>query len=413
MKNAYEFFVARRYLKARRKRGFINIITYITILGVTIGVAALIIVLSVMNGFEQEVRSRIVGFDGHIKLRTFHFKGMADSDSVMKKIADISDINGMSPYIDDKGILRSGDGSDGVMVRGVDPETFGKVSEIPKNIVYGEMNLNMAETREGQKLPGIIIGRWIADRLMVDIGDRVILISLKGVGSMFQAPPIKQFVVTGFFETGMYEFDNTFVYISLKSAQKLFMMGDKVSGIEIHLDNLYRADKVVKEIENRLGFPYYPQTWYEMRKTLFSWMQLEKYAAFLILCLIILVAAFNIISTLIMVVMEKTREIGILKSMGSSSKSITRIFLYQGLIVGMIGTLTGSIIGYGLCWIQQKYELFHLPGDVYIISVLPVKMQFTDFISIASAAVLICLAAALYPARRASQLAPVDAIRYE
>jgi len=413
VKLSYEFFIARRYFKARRKRGFINLITYITILGVTIGVAALIIVLSVMNGFEQEVRSRIIGFDGHIRLRTFHFKGMANADSVMLKISDIPHITGMSPYVDEKAIIRSGDGSDGIMIRGVDEKSFGKVSEIPKNIVYGEMNLGISETSEGQKLPGIVIGRWVADKLMVDVGDRIILISLKGIGSMFQTPPIKQFVVTGFFETGMYEFDNTFAYVSIKSAQQLFMMPGKVSGIEIKLDDLYRADKVVKLIEDRLGFPYYPQTWFEMRKTLFSWMQLEKYAAFLILCLIILVAAFNIISTLIMVVMEKTREIGILKSMGSSSKSITRIFLYQGMIVGMFGTFTGSLIGYLVCWAQQKYQFLHLPGDVYIISVLPVKIQATDFMAIGVAAILICLAAALYPARKASKLVPVDAIRYE
>jgi lipoprotein-releasing system permease protein len=423
---SYELFIARRYLKSRNKTGFINLITYISILGVAIGVAALIIVLSVMNGFESEVRSRIIGFDTHIRLRTYHDQGIDDYTEIMGRIRSIPHIIGMSPYILDKGMIRAGDRNDGVIVRGAEQKTVGDVSDLHKNIIYGRLELGMVETGEGERhLPGIVVGRFLADRLMIDIGDKVVLVSPTGVHSMFQMPPVKQFVVTGFFESGMYEYDNAYVYISLESAQELFRMGKRVSGIEIRLDDLYKASQVVEGIDKRLGFPYYALTWFDMRKNLFSWMQLEKWAMFIILCLIILVAAFNIISTLIMVVMEKTKEIGILKSMGATARSIMRIFLYEGIVVGVVGTFFGLVIGFGLCFWQENGDkiilplinkplpTIKLPGDVYFISILPVKMQVSDFVSIGIAAILICLLAAIYPARKASKLDPVEAIRYE
>ena len=409
----YEFFIAKRYLRARRKTGFINIITYISIFGVTVGVVALIIVLSVMNGFESEVRSRIISLDSHIRLRTYHNEGVDDYTEVVKMIHDVPHIIGMSPYILEKGMIRFGKRSTGVMVRGAEQATVNDVSDLGKNMIYGRLELEAVESESGRKIPGIVLGRYVADQIMADLGDKVVVISPTGVHSMFQAPPVKQFVVTGFFETGFYEFDNTYVYISIESAQDLFRMGQKISGIEIRLDDLYRADSVVKDLDDRLGFPYYALTWFEMKKNLFSWMQLEKWAMFIVLSLIILVAAFNIISTLIMVVMEKTKEIGILKSMGATSQSITKIFLYEGIVVGVIGTIFGSCIGYGLCWAQQKYRFFSLPGDVYFIDTLPVKMQVLDFTLIGIAAVVICLLASVYPANKAAKLIPVEAIRYE
>lgn len=409
----YEFFVARRYLRSRQKTGFINAITYITVSGIAIGVAALIIVLSVMNGFESEVRERIIGFDTHIRLRTFHDQGMTDYRDVQKTIQDIPHIIGISPYIWGKGMIRSGKYSDGIILKGSDPATLSQVSDLDKNIVYGEVDLGMVPREEGSALSGIVVGTYLADRLYIALGDVVTVFSMSGVRSMFQMPPVKQFIVTGYFETGMFEFDNAYAYISIDAAQELFRMPGKVSGLEIRLDDLYQADEVVKTMDERLGYPYTADTWFEMRRNLFSWMQLEKWAMFIVLCLIILVAAFNIITTLIMVVMEKTREIGILISMGATSKSIQRIFLYEGVVVGVVGTVLGLLIGYGLCQAQIQYEFFSLPGDVYFINTLPVRMQITDFLFIAGASIMICLASALYPAVRASRLVPVDAIRYE
>jgi lipoprotein-releasing system permease protein len=415
MKNwlPYEGFIARRYLAAKRKTGFINLITYISVLGVAIGVAALIIVLSVMNGFESEVRSRIIGFDTHIRVRTYHDEGMDSVRAVIARIRDIPHIEGISAYILDKGMIQAAGRSDGCLIRGADPASIDSVSDLAKNIVYGKPELGIVERTGGRPLPGIVLGRYLAERLYVEPGDVVTIFTPAGVRSMLQMPPVKQFVVSGYFETGMYEYDNTYVYISISAAQELFKMGEKVSGVEIRLDDLFKADQVVSAIEKRLGFPYYPMTWFEMRKNLFSWMQLEKWAMFIILSLIIMVAAFNIVSTMIMVVMEKTKEIGILKSMGATSGGVMRIFLYQGAVVGIVGTALGLSIGYGLCWAQLKYKIFSLPGDVYFINVLPVKTEIQDFALIGAASVFICLAASLYPAKKAASLIPVEAIRYE
>lgn len=409
----FELFVARRYLRSRRKTGFINTITYISIVGVAIGVAALIIVLSVMNGFESEVRERIIGFDTHVRLRTFHDQGVDNWQEIQNDIRGIDHIIGMSPYIWEKGLLRSGKYSDGIIIKGADEKTIGQVSDLETNIVYGELKLDPVEREEGKPLPGILVGNYLADRLYLALGDVVTVISLSGVKSMFQMPPVQQFIVTGYFETGMYEFDNAYAYISIEAAQKLFDLDGAVSGIELRLDDLYKADEVVAEIDKVLGYPYTTDTWFEMRKNLFSWMQIEKWAMFIVLCLIILVAAFNIISTLIMMVMEKTREIGILKSMGATTESIRRIFIYEGIVVGVFGTLTGCLVGFAVCWAQLKYEIFALPGDVYFINTLPVRMEVLDFVLIGIASILICLLSAVYPAHRASKLDPVQAIRYE
>jgi lipoprotein-releasing system permease protein len=409
----YELFIAKRFLAAKRKTGFINLITFISALGVTIGVAALIIVLSVMNGFESEVRSRIIGFDTHIRLRTYHDEGMSDPDSVAAKLVGLPHVIGISPYILEKGMLIAGDRSDGILIRGADPATVERVSDLGKNIVYGKLDLGNVERKHGTPLPGIVLGRYLADRLLLEPGDDVVIMSSSGMRSMLQMPPVKKFTVTGYFETGMYEYDNTYVYISIQAAQDLFRMGGRVSGLELRLDDLYKANAVVREIEARLGFPYYPMTWFEMRKNLFSWMQLEKWAMFIILSLIVMVAAFNIISTIIMVVMEKTREIGILKSMGATSSGIQRIFLNQGIVVGLAGTVSGLTAAYALCWSQLKYKFISLPGDVYFISVLPVKMEPRDFLMVGLAAILICLGASVYPAKKTAALLPVEAIRYE
>ncbi len=410
---SYELFIALRYLKSKRKTGFISLITYISIAGVVIGVAALIIVLSVMNGFETEVRSRFIGVDAHLHVRTFHDRGVDNYQALEKQIQDIPGIHAMSPYIFNKGLVKSREATTGILVRGIDPATAVQVTDIGKNIKFGALDLGMTEHEGDTSLPGIALGFNLADKLAVTLGDKVTIASFANVTQFGQMPQMMQFRVTGYFETGLYEIDDNFAYISIESAQKLFRMGQRVSGLELRLDHYESAEPVARQISDRLGYPYRAVTWQDMNPNLFAWMKIEKWAMFIILSLIIMVAAFNIISTLIMVTMEKTKEIGILKSMGATNTSIRRIFTFEGLFVGLAGTLLGNLIGFGLCWAQQTYKLFALPSDVYIISWLPVLMKWSDFAMISAAAVIITFVASVYPADHAAKLDPVESLRYE
>ncbi len=413
----YEFFVARRYLRSKREVKFISLITYISIVGVAIGTAALVIVLSVMNGFESEVRSRIIGFDAHLKIKTFHDQGLQDYKSILEKIKNVPHIVAHAPYIHDKALIlaQGKDRKEGVIIKAIDPETEGRVTDVVKNINYGTLNLGLIEKDGERPLPGILLGYSLADRLVVGLGDKVTLLSsagmsLSGFGGM---PNARQFAVAGFFETGLFEYDNNVAFIGIPEAQRLFEMGERVSGIQLKLEDMNQADAVAKDIEDILKYPYATQTWFEVNKNLFSWMQFEKWIAFIVLSLIIIVAAFNIVSTLIMVVLEKTKEIGILKSMGSTSQSVMRIFMFQGLVAGVGGTAMGLALGWALCWAQLEYKFFSLPSDVYIISALPIIIRPLDFIGVGVVAVLISFLATIYPAYRAARLDPVQAIRYE
>jgi len=410
---SYEIFIAKRYLKSKKRTGFISLITYISIGGVSIGVAALIIVLSVMNGFETEVRSRFIGVSSHLQIRATDGNGLANDTDLRKKISDLPHVLASTPFVEEKALIMSGESSTGLFLRGIDIETAVDVSQIRNNINFGSLELGEVE-KEGEKpFPGIVLGFNLADRLLVTVGDVVTIWSLTGIKEFGQMTYAKQFRVTGYFETGLYEFDNNLAYISLESAQKLFQMGDKITGLELRLDKYEKARTVAKKMRPLLGEETKVITWFDMNKNLFAAMELEKIAAFVILCLIILVAAFNIVSTLIMVTMEKTRDIGILKSMGASPARIRRIFTFEGLIVGFIGTIFGFIIGYGLCWAQLTFRFFALPMNIYIINWLPIYMKWSDFFLIGAASILITYIASVYPAHNAAKLDPVAAIRYE
>jgi lipoprotein-releasing system permease protein len=408
---SYEFFIAKRYLRSKRKTRFVSAITLISVGGILIGVTALDFILSMMNGFEKEVRSRIIGTTAHVSIFSTYNEGIENYQELIPGIKEVKHVETVAPYIYYKAAIASKTGSDGIVVRGIDPEKERLVTDLQRNLKVGSLYLEP----EGDELPGILLGATLADRLGVELGDNVVLFSLKE-GSLttgWSQPKASKLKLRGIFETGMYEYDASLAYISLYTAQKLFNLGSKVTGLHVKLDNLYQAEKVAKEVEEKLGYHYYALDWMHMHKNLFSWMALEKYAMFIVLSLIVAVAAFNIISTLIMVVIEKRKDIGILKSMGCTNAGIMKIFMFEGLVVGTVGIILGSAFGYLLCWIQRSFNIISLPPEIYFISSLPVDMRPLDFILVAVAAMILTFLATVYPARRAAQLSPVEAIRYE
>ncbi|KAA3608452.1 MAG: ABC transporter permease [Calditrichaeota bacterium] len=409
---SFEYFIAKRYLGAKRKTGFISIITYVSIAGIMIGVTVLILVLSVMNGFEGEVRSRLIGADAHLRVRKYFTETIAQPDSLIKLIKQNKQVTGVSPAISEESMIKSKTTQRPTIVKGIDINTADDVTEISNKITYGELDFSIKIINE-RKLPGIVLGRHLADAILaLNIGDVVSVWSMPKEGGIFAQPKIKQFYVAGLVEFGYYEYDKILSYISIEDAQDLFDM-QGVSWIDVKIEDYEKANIVGKEISDELGYPYTSQTWIERHKSLFSWMEMEKVLFTLIFSMILMVAAFNIISSLVMVVMDKTREIGILKSMGATSGSIMRIFMFEGILVGLIGTVLGNVIAYSVAFLQIQFDLISLPSDVYLIDAVPVDLEFIDFIVISVVSMSLSFISSVYPAYKASKLVPVEAIRYE
>jgi len=416
----YEWFIALRYLKAKRKQTFISIITFISIAGVTLGVLALIIVLAVMSGFEKTLKEKILGTQPHIVLLKTNHEGMDHYEGVLKEAEKVTGVVSAAPFIYSQVMLSSESNVSGVVIKGVDPDRVGKVTELARDIKAGHLE-DLKRIQEGG-LPGILLGVELAKNLSVSVEDSLQVISPLGTMTpMGMMPKMKRFRVVGTFYSGMYEYDTSMAYISLESAQKFFGMGARVTGIEIKTNDIYKVKEIGKEIRQKLGFPFWTKDWMEMNRNLFSALKLEKIAMFIILVLIVLVAAFNIISTLIMVVMEKNKDIAILKSMGAPSRGILKIFVIEGGVIGVVGTGLGTILGLGAAFNLEKItglveNLFGfkiLRPDVYYIDKLPSHVDpFTVGLIIVTST-LITLFATLYPSWRASKLDPAEALRYE
>jgi len=416
----YEWFIGLRYLKAKRKQTFISIITVISIAGVMVGVMALIIVLAVMSGFEKTLKEKILGTQAHLHLIKASQEGMDHYQEVTKRVEETKGVVAAAPFIISQVMLSSESNVFGVVLTGIDPDRVGRVTELANNLKAGHLE-DLKGEKEGDP-PGIILGVELAKHLSVSLNDSIQVISPLGtVTPMGMMPKMKRFRVKGIFYSGMYEFDNTMAYVSLESAQKFFSMGDRVTGIEIKTNDIYRVKEIGQEIRRKLGFPFWTKDWMEMNRNLFSALRLEKITMFIILVLIVLVAAFNIISTLIMVVMEKNKDIAILKSMGASSRSILKIFTIEGGVIGVVGTILGTILGLGAAFNLEKITDFVeslfgfkiLSSDVYYIDKLPSQVNPLDVILIVLTAILISLLATFYPSWRASKLDPAEALRYE
>ncbi|PKN70971.1 MAG: lipoprotein-releasing system transmembrane subunit LolC [Deltaproteobacteria bacterium HGW-Deltaproteobacteria-12] len=426
---SYEFFISRRYLRAKRKQVFVSIITFISIFGIFLGVAALIIVLAVMNGFEIDLRTKILGIRSHIELTTDIAGPMKDYEKVRERIAGTEGLVASTPYIYSQAMIRHSNGVSGVVIRGLDTQNAFKVINLGKikegNIEHLNKlpaNLLQRQKKEDALLAGIVIGKEMAKNLGIFLYDPITIISPVGVSSpLGMVPLMKRFIVVGIFESGFYEYDSSLAFLSLKSCQDFLQMGDTVTGIDIKVDDIYKADKIARNIQSKLGFPFWANNWMQMNKNLFAALKLEKRVMFIILSLIVLVAAFNIISALIMIVMEKNKDIAILKSMGATSRDIMKIFIYQGLIVGTIGTALGCAAGLAIALNLQKIsqfveKIFHikfLPGDVYYLSELPSQVNYSDVAIIVIGTLLVCFVSTIYPSYRASRLDPAEALRYE
>ena len=407
----YERFIASRYLRAKQKQSFISLITILSVAGVTVGVMALIVVIAVMAGFEQEWQSRILGVESHLVVRN-HQGPFSDYARVRAVVEGIEGVEAATPIISDQIMLRSAAGVSGAVVRGVLPESVASVIGILDQEDLERLQASV-ESMAPPHAPGIILGKELARNIGLRVGDPVYLIAPRGILSPIgHVPAMQRFEVVGVFESGLYEYDGSLAYIHLTSAQKLFKVADGASAVELRLKDIYSADKVAKEISSQLGYPFWTRTWMQMNRNLFSALKLEKTVMFIILVLIILVAAFNIASTLIMMVMEKTRDIAILKAMGATDKSVRRIFVYKGMVIGLVGTLLGVVLGFGHCLILKHYQFIELPGDIYYITTLPVRLKALDVLLTAAAALGICFLATLYPAQQAARLDPVEAIRY-
>ncbi len=416
----YELFIGLRYLRAKRKEAFISLITIISMLGVVIGVMTLNIVLSVMTGFEEDLRDRILGFNPQVIVLSFNGT-VSDYPTVLQRIEKVPGVVRAAPFVYGQVMLSAQQNVTGAVVRGVLPTSDG-VTDLERHLKQGSVEalgeLHDVPLDDGKgatvQLPGIIVGKDVARQLGLLVGDPVNVISpIATPTAVGMVPRVKRFVVVGLFDSGMAEYDASLVYMDLANAQKFFDLGEKVTGIEVRGTDLYSAKAIGDRIRDTLGFPFRVRDWMEINHNLFSALQLEKTVYFIVLLLIVLVAAFNIVATLIMVVMEKRKDVAILKSMGATPSGVGRIFIFKGMIIGIVGTFLGNAGGYIACVLLKRYQFIELPKDVFYVNTVPVKMYPEYFLVVTAASLLICLLATVYPARQAARLAPVDVIRYE
>ncbi|HJB64891.1 MAG TPA: ABC transporter permease [Candidatus Mailhella merdavium] len=430
----FERFIASRYLMSRRKQTIISVISLMSVLGVAIGVAALVVVMGVYNGFTSDIRDKILGANAHVTLlsadpaifdpvdRPENAAGTEEESaeagteqasplaSVLAEIQAVPGVKAATPYIYTEVLLSTARGATGLVVRGVDPLQAGTALQLLRDMPAGDAR-DLA--REG--VPGIVIGKNLAARFGLTVGSRVNLLSPMGQRSATGfTPKIRSFRVVGMFSSGMTDYDSRLAYISLDAARELLGLPEgRVSGIEAFCEDPYQAREIAATIQKQLGPPFYAQNWMDLNASLFAALQLERIGMFIVLAMVILVGSFSIITSLVMLVMEKTRDIAILMSMGATAGAIRRIFMLQGLIIGMVGTGIGYVLGLGLAWLLKKYQFIDLPPGVYTMDKLPMLIDVSDTLLIGVVAMIMCFLATIYPARQAARLKPAEALRYE
>lgn len=396
-----EVFVAQRYLLSRNRK-FFSLSASIAIGGIFVGVSALLITLSIMNGFQNELRRRILGGTPHIIVRRFFNEPLVEYLEIMEKLENFHFIKAKAPFIITKSLVRNRRSVDGVIIKGVESELEKGITEVGKNIIDGAFDLE----------EGCVIGVELARSLKASVGDTLIITS-PFVEQLGLLPRSKRVILKGIFDLGMYDYNSTILYMNIKDVQVLFEMQNAVSGIELRVDDVYKAPYYSKIIEKEVGYPYLVQDWVKTNHSVFAALKLEKIVTFIVLTLIVVVAGFNIVGMLVNIVKKKVKEIGILRSFGFTANQIMKIFIYLGTIMGFIGTGMGVFFSFFACLLLNQYRFVNLPGDVYFIQTLPVEMSLVDFIVVAGAAIMISFFATIYPAIRAARLVTVEALRNE
>ena len=407
---SFELFVALRYLFSRRKQTFIYIISLMSIMGVALGVGALVVVLGVYNGLTTDMRDKILGANAHAIVMSYLPSAFENDDGLLDRIRSVKGVTGATPFIYTEVMLSAGNGVKGVVLRGIDPESGPHVLSMLR-----QMRTGSAAALQKEGTPGLIIGEELAKRLGLVEGSRVNLLSPSGQKTASgYAPRIRPFEVVGIFKTGMFEYDSSLAFVSLAAARDVLGLPDKyLSGVELTVDDLFKADQTSARVATELGSPFYVRSWMEMNANLFAALKLEKIGMFILLTMVVLIGSFSIVTTLVMLVMEKTRDIAIMMSMGATRAMIRRIFMLQGSIIGVIGTLLGYALGLSLGWLLKRYQFIKLPENVYTLDHLPISITPTDVIIVGASAMLLCFLATLYPARQAARLEPAEALRYE
>ena len=413
----FELFIAMRYLHAKRKQAFITVISVMSVLGVALGVAALVIVLGVYNGFTTDIRDKILSANAHIIVGNVYHSLPAREhpdaplDGIMNAVLAVQDVEGATPFLYAEGMISSPRGVKGLVMRGIDPATAPTTISMLRNLAEGSVDGLVPESGP----PGVIVGKELATRLNLSLGSRVNLLSPAGQRSSagFQ-PKIRPFRVVGIFHSGMFEYDSSMAYVSLQAGRELMGLSDTtLTGIEVAVADMDKADVVAERLQAVLGSGVQVRTWMDMNANLFAALKLERIGMFIVLAMVVLVGSFSIVTTLVMLVMEKTRDIAILMSMGATRGMIRRIFMLQGTIIGLVGTLIGYALGIGLGELLQRYQFIKLPPGVYTLDHLPVLLQASDIALVGASAMILCFLATLYPARQAASLEPAEALRYE
>ncbi|MDD5155748.1 MAG: ABC transporter permease [Candidatus Omnitrophica bacterium] len=392
-----ELFISWRYLAAKRREKFVSLINLISIAGVAIGVMTLIVVIAVMTGFDKDLRDKIIGNYSHITVTAYEGIAADKYPQIAGQIASNPHVRGISPYVQGQVLVKEEDRYIAVSLKGIEPDVESGVTSISKYLIQGKLD-ELADD-------SVIIGKELAAYLGLWPGASISVYSAKG-----QKNNLK---VTGIFNSGMYEYDLNLIFTNIKTAQGILGLNGKFSAIAVKLDDLYSADKVRNELGKTLGFDYNLKTWTEANQNFFAALKLEKLTMFIILALIVLVASFNIISSLVVMVVEKTKDIGILKAIGMSSAEVRKIFTYQGILIGSLGIILGTLFGLILCGLLKRYQFIKLPQDIYYLDRLPVSVVWTDIAFIVLAAFTITLVSTVYPAAKAARLNPVEALRYE